>query len=54
MIGDGQHDIDAGFAAGMRTVWLSHNRPRSFAPEPWRTVVDLPDLLNVLREYVSD
>jgi HAD superfamily hydrolase (TIGR01549 family) len=54
MIGDGQHDIDAGTAAKMKTVWLSHDRPRSFAAEPWRTVADLPDLLNVLREFVSD
>jgi HAD superfamily hydrolase (TIGR01549 family) len=54
MIGDGAHDVEAGLAAGMKTVWLSHNHPRSFAATPWRTVADLPDLLNVLREFVSD
>jgi HAD superfamily hydrolase (TIGR01509 family) len=54
MIGDGVHDIEAGKAASMRTVWLSHGRPRSFSAEPWRTVADLPDLLNLLRHHVSD
>jgi HAD superfamily hydrolase (TIGR01509 family) len=54
MIGDGQHDIDAGIAAGMKTVWVSHNRPRSFPAEPWRIVAGLSDLLNVLRDFVSD
>ena len=31
MIGDGQYDVQAGHAAGMRTIWLSHGQPRDFA-----------------------
>jgi HAD superfamily hydrolase (TIGR01509 family) len=54
MIGDGRHDIEAGLAAGMKTVWLSHGRCRDFAAEPWRTVADLHELLNVLRDGVSN
>ena len=41
MIGDGRYDIEAGLAAGMKTVWLSHGRTRDFPAEPWRTVSDL-------------
>ena len=36
MIGDGQYDIEAGLAAGIRTVWISHRRERNFAAVPWR------------------
>jgi FMN phosphatase YigB (HAD superfamily) len=49
MIGDGQFDVEAGLAAGMRTVWLGHGRPRAFAAEPWRTVRDLHELATMLR-----
>jgi HAD superfamily hydrolase (TIGR01509 family) len=48
MVGDGQYDIEAGVAAGMRTVWITHNRPKHFAAEPWRQIVDLPGLLRML------
>jgi HAD superfamily hydrolase (TIGR01509 family) len=54
MIGDGRYDVEAGLAAGMKTVWLSHGKKRDFPTEPWRVVSDLPDLLNVLRDVVSD
>jgi HAD superfamily hydrolase (TIGR01509 family) len=54
MIGDGRYDIEAGLASGMKTVWISHRRTRDFPAEPWRVVADLPDLLNVLRDVVSD
>jgi HAD superfamily hydrolase (TIGR01549 family) len=44
MIGDGRYDIEAGLAAGVRTVWISHGRERVFSAEPWRTVRDLTEL----------
>ncbi len=48
MIGDGIHDIEAGLAAGIRTVWLSHRRARAFAATPWREVADLFELAALL------
>jgi len=48
MVGDGVFDIEAGLAAKIRTVWISHGRARRFAAEPWRQVVDLPALLRML------
>jgi HAD superfamily hydrolase (TIGR01509 family) len=44
MVGDGQFDVEAGAAAGIRTVWLSHGKPCPFAAEPWKTVADLFEL----------
>jgi HAD superfamily hydrolase (TIGR01509 family) len=49
MVGDGYHDIDAGVAAKIRTVWVSHGKPKHFAAEPWRTVRDLLELTQLLR-----
>jgi HAD superfamily hydrolase (TIGR01509 family) len=49
MVGDGQYDVEAGNAAGIHTVWLSHNRQRPFAAEPSAVVPDLHSLLAVLR-----
>ena len=49
MIGDGQYDVEAGIAAGMNTVWLSHDQPKPFTAEPWRVVRDLPELTALLR-----
>jgi HAD superfamily hydrolase (TIGR01509 family) len=49
MIGDGSHDIFAGRAAGVQTVWISHGRQRDFDAEPWQAVRDLHDLLRLLR-----
>lgn len=54
MIGDGSYDVAAGVAAGMKTVWLSHGRIRDFPAIPWRTVTDLHELLNLLRQNVSE
>jgi HAD superfamily hydrolase (TIGR01509 family) len=54
MIGDGQYDVEAGIAAGCPAVWISHGRVRPFAAEPWRTVRDLLELHNLLRDCVSD
>ena len=49
MIGDGQYDVEAGGAAGMRTVWLSHGERRKFAAEPDVVVRDLLDLQEWLK-----
>ena len=49
MIGDGYHDIEAGLAAGIRTVWISHGRQREFEAVPWRTVHGLRELLALLQ-----
>ena len=48
MVGDGQYDVEAGLAAGTRTVWVSHGIPRWFGAEPWRTVRDLNELTALL------
>jgi HAD superfamily hydrolase (TIGR01509 family) len=53
MVGDGQFDIEAGIAAGVHTIWLSHRRPRYFAAEPWQTVVDLLQLTALLRDCLA-
>jgi FMN phosphatase YigB (HAD superfamily) len=44
MIGDGQYDVEAGHAAGMRTIWLSHGQPRDFKAVPDHEVRDLLEL----------
>lgn len=49
MIGDGQYDVEAGLAAGIPTVWISHGRGRFFDATPWKTVRDLPELHELLR-----
>jgi HAD superfamily hydrolase (TIGR01549 family) len=49
MVGDGRHDVEAGVAAGVRTVWLSLGRERHFAAKPWRVVEDLLELREMLR-----
>ena len=49
MVGDGQYDVEAGLACGMRTVWLRHRRPRPFEAEPWREADDLAELLDLLQ-----
>jgi HAD superfamily hydrolase (TIGR01509 family) len=53
MIGDGRYDVEAGFAAGVRTVWISHGRERFFPAEPWHTVRDLVELRALLAKRVS-
>lgn len=50
MVGDGWYDVQAGVAAGIRTVWLSHGKPRPFTHQPWREVRDLPELHRMLRD----
>jgi HAD superfamily hydrolase (TIGR01549 family) len=49
MIGDGQYDVEAGTAAGIATIWISHNQPKPFAAEPWMTAKHLEELLHVLQ-----
>jgi FMN phosphatase YigB (HAD superfamily) len=49
MVGDGQYDVEAGNAAGLRTVWVSHRRSRPFAAVPWREVADLCELAALLK-----
>lgn len=48
MVGDGQYDMEAGAAAGIRTVWVSHGRTRNFEATPWRVVRDLVELSRLL------
>jgi HAD superfamily hydrolase (TIGR01549 family) len=48
MVGDGQYDIEAALAAGVKGVWISHGRERDFAAEPWRTVRNLIELQALL------
>jgi FMN phosphatase YigB (HAD superfamily) len=50
MIGDGSYDIHAGIAAGMGTIWISHGRPRDFDVVPDRTVRDLLELHEWLKQ----
>jgi HAD superfamily hydrolase (TIGR01549 family) len=49
LVGDGRHDIEAGVAAGIKTVWLSLGRKQNFAAKPWKAVRDLAGLLKLLR-----
>jgi HAD superfamily hydrolase (TIGR01509 family) len=49
MVGDGQYDVEAAIAAGIRAVWISHGKPRQFSAEPWLTVANLPELIELLR-----
>ena len=48
MVGDGQYDVQAGSAAGVRTVWISHGRTRFFEPAPWLELRDLLELRELL------
>lgn len=48
MVGDGAHDIEAGRAAGVRTVWLSHGQVRSFDAVPDHEAADLFEVRRIL------
>ena len=54
MIGDSFHDVNAGVAAGIKTVWISHGQPRTFEHEPWAEVRDLPELLELLQRAACE
>lgn len=49
MVGDGRYDVEAGLAAGMKTVWLSHGEEKTFPAQPWRTVSDLVEFQALVR-----
>jgi HAD superfamily hydrolase (TIGR01509 family) len=49
MIGDGRYDVEAGAAANIPTIWISHGRPRPFDALPWREVRDLMELMQLMR-----
>jgi phosphoglycolate phosphatase-like HAD superfamily hydrolase len=51
MIGDGRYDVEAGNAAGVRTVWISHGRERPFEAEPWRVARDLVEVRSLIAEF---
>jgi HAD superfamily hydrolase (TIGR01509 family) len=50
MVGDGQYDVEAGLAAGIATVWISHGRRREFAATPWNVAAGLCDLQALLEQ----
>jgi HAD superfamily hydrolase (TIGR01549 family) len=52
MVGDGSHDVQAGIAAKIRTVWISHGRARDFPEVSWRVARDLIELNEMLRACV--
>lgn len=52
MVGDGYHDIEAGAAARMRTIWISHGTQRDFTAEPAHVVKDLIELRKFLEAIV--
>jgi HAD superfamily hydrolase (TIGR01549 family) len=49
MVGDGQYDIEAGIAAGIRTIWISHGRQREYGAVADVTVPGLPEFLGLLK-----
>lgn len=49
MVGDGYHDIEAGLAAGMPAIWISHRGERNFSAVPTCVMNDLPQLMELLR-----
>jgi HAD superfamily hydrolase (TIGR01509 family) len=53
MVGDGQYDIEAATAAGMKSVWISRGRARPFAAEPWRSSRDLLELTQLLQACLA-
>lgn len=50
MVGDGAYDIESANAAGVRSVWISHNQKRDFAALPQIEVANLNELLVLLKE----
>jgi HAD superfamily hydrolase (TIGR01509 family) len=54
MVGDSHHDVNAGLAARTQTVWLSHGQPKTFEAQPWRTVRDLGELLDLLQRAAGE
>lgn len=54
MVGDGSFDIQAGVAAGIKTVWISHGRTRPFHVVPWHEVRNLIDLQFLLQNMSQE
>ncbi len=54
MVGDGIYDIQAGNAAGIRTVWITHGRNKPFELRPDHQVIDLHELLRMLKSLHSE
>jgi HAD superfamily hydrolase (TIGR01549 family) len=54
MVGDGQYDVEAGLAAGVKTVWISHGLEKPFAAEPWHVVRSLIELTALLERCLID
>lgn len=48
MVGDGSHDVASANAAGVTSIWLSHNQKRDFPDAPTHTIPALADLLTLL------
>jgi HAD superfamily hydrolase (TIGR01549 family) len=53
MVGDGQYDVEAGLAAGIATLWVSHGWEKPFAAEPQRVVHDLQELTALLQDCLN-
>lgn len=53
MVGDGQYDVEAGRAAGITTIWLSHGRARTFQAIPDYQVIDLWELRRLLETAIN-
>ena len=53
MVGDGQYDVEAGLAAEIATVWVSHGRIKPFPAEPHWTVNDLQQLTAMLQDCLN-
>ena len=49
MVGDGQYDVESASAANIRSIWISHGKPRHFEAEPWMTVLNLSEIVEILK-----
>lgn len=54
MVGDGWYDVQAGEAAGIKTIWLSHGKARPFMHQPWHELRDLIELHQMLQSVKDD
>jgi HAD superfamily hydrolase (TIGR01509 family) len=53
MVGDGQYDVEAGLAAGVATVWVSHGRIKPFEAEPDWVVQGLQELTVMVQDCLN-
>lgn len=54
MAGDGWYDVQAGAAAGIKTIWISHGKTRPFEHQPWRELRDLIELQLMLQSLTEE